>query len=331
MRKLPLRRVKLLEDEDVAVEFACSLEQDGLDGSFAAREPRETLTRGVTLHSSRTRLTGVKAANVEARPWIQKFPVCPSLNQHQILHVGVMEAQAPTCVVRMRQTTAYFLATIAGSGKVLVDGQWKVCDAGHACLLPAEALNAFSAVPGTRWKFCWVCYEQPPGQGPVATNTSAVMQNYDGAPLHFTITGLLHETQHESEPILLQNWIDLIHNYVLRFVQPLNRPDPLRLLWERVAATLIEDWTLDRLTKESGYSREHLRRLCHSRLGRGPVHQVTHMRLRRAVELLQQTNHTVESIAAAVGYRNLFAFSNAFKRGTGWWPTEYRQRRVTRS
>jgi len=66
--------------------------------------------------SSRTRLTGVKAANVEARPWIQKFPVCPSLNQHQILHVGVMEAQAPTCVVRMRQTTAYFLATIAGSG-----------------------------------------------------------------------------------------------------------------------------------------------------------------------------------------------------------------------
>jgi AraC-like DNA-binding protein len=244
-----------------------------------------------------------------------------------MVHIGIMEAMAPTRVVRTKQTTTYFLATLAGNGRVLVDGEWRVSAPGTACLLPAHALNGFSAQQGARWKFCWVCYQQPGEQRPIAGANSPVMAKYDPAPLHAAITGLLHESKHGVEPGLIQSWVDLIHNYVLRFAQPLEQDDRLHLLWERVASSLCDKWNLARLTKESGYSREHLRRLCRSQLGRGPMHQVSHLRLRRAAELLQKTELTMDSIAEQVGYQNAFVFSNAFKKWIGWRPSEYRHRK----
>jgi AraC-like DNA-binding protein len=290
--------------------------------------PSELPCRDVTLHSARTRLRGVKALNAESRPWIDSFPLCPALNQYHLVHVGIMDAAPPTRIVRTRQTTTYFLATVSGRGKVLIDGQWRTCGPGTACLLPAHTLNAFSAIPGTRWKFCWACFQQPLEQRPIAGVSSPVLAKYDGTALHAALNGLIHECQQGGPPGLIQSWVDLIHNYVLRFAQPLAQDDRLRLLWERVAASLFDKWSLARLIKESGYSREHLRRLCRSQLGRGPMHQVTHLRLRRAAELLRQTDLTMESIAAEVGYQNAFVFSNAFKKWIGWRPSEYRRRKA---
>jgi hypothetical protein len=133
----------------------------------------------VTVHSPRTQMRGVKALNVEWRPWIADFPECPALNQYQIIHVGIMETLAPTRIVRAKQTTTYFLACFDGKGKVLIDGRARACRAGFACLLPAHTLNAFEAVPGARWKFCWVCYQQPVEQRPIAGIASPVMAQFD--------------------------------------------------------------------------------------------------------------------------------------------------------
>src|SRR4026209_1724894 len=114
-----------------------------------AKAPPEI--KDVTVHSPRTRILGVKAQWVESRPWIVDFPVCPALNQYQIVHVGMMEAVAPTEIVRTKQTTTYFLACLRGKGKVLIDGRWRLCGAECASLLPAHTLNAFRALPGVRW------------------------------------------------------------------------------------------------------------------------------------------------------------------------------------
>jgi AraC-like DNA-binding protein len=283
----------------------------------------------VTVHAPGTVTQGVKGAGVESRPWIADFPVCPALNQYQIVHVGIMRTTAPTRIVRTKQTTTYFLACQHGKGKVLVDGHWRICGARSASLLPAHTLNAFHAMPGVRWEFCWVCYQQPMEQRPIADTTSPVMARFDGLPLHSAIAGLIHECSRACEPALIQHWVDLIHAYVLRFARPLRHDDALHLLWERVAAHLAEDWTLARLAHEAGYSNEHLRRLCRRQLGRSPVHQVTYLRMRRAAQLLSTTSHTVEAIAQDVGYHNPFVFSNAFTKWIGWRPSEYRKKKLS--
>ena len=280
-----------------------------------------------TVHSRRTKLCGVKALNIEPRPWIAEFSVCPALNQYHIVHIGIMKAAVPTRIVRTNQTTTYFLATFAGRGQVLIDGEWRVCEPGSACLLPAHTLNAFSALPGARWEFCWVCYEQPEDHPPLTAATSPVLAQYEFTPLHAAIRGLIHENEHRADPSFVRSWVDLINSYVLRFAQPYEQDDRLHSLWERVAANLADEWNLARLTREAGYSREHLRRLCRSCLGRGPMHQVTNLRMRRAAELLSKTPLTIEAIAVQVGYQNAFVFSNAFKKSIGCRPSEYRQKR----
>jgi AraC-like DNA-binding protein len=284
--------------------------------------------KDVTFHSALTRMRGVKAANVESRPWIDEFPVCQVLNQYQIVHVGIQEAMPPTRIVRPSQTTTYFLACFGGRGKVLIDGRWRICRKGYACLLPAHTLNAFEALPPSRWQFCWVCYERPAEQRPMAGTTSPVMARFEAQPLRSAILGLIYECSGPNQPTLVREWTDLIHAYVLRFAQSSDQPDQLRLLWERVASNLGDHWTLAKLAHEAGYSNEHLRRLCRRQLGRSPMHQVTYLRMRLAAELLDTTERTIEAIALEIGYHNPFVFSNAFTKWIGWRPSDYRRKKL---
>lgn len=288
-------------------------------------DPKEL--EDVTVHSTGTRMRGVKAPHIDNRPWITEFNECPALIQHQILHVGTMETGAPTRIVRTRQTTAYFLACIDGRGRVLIDGRWRMCRAGWACLLPAHTLNAFEALPNSRWQFCWACYQQPSGQRPIADVTTPILTQFDAAPLHAAILGLTHECSGNSQPNLVHHWVELIHGYIYRFAEPLTQDDQLKQLWIRVAARLNQDWTLAGLAHEAGYSNEHLRRLCHRHMGRSPMHQVTYMRMRRAAELLVTTDQTIEAVAHEVGYHSPFVFSNAFTKWIGWRPSEYRKKK----
>jgi AraC-like DNA-binding protein len=281
----------------------------------------------VTIHSPRTRMRGVRATNVELRPWIADFPVCQTLNQYQIIHLGIQEAVAPMRIVRTKQTTTYFLACLSGRGRVLIDGRWRICREGFACLLPAHTLNAFEAISGTRWEFCWVCYQRPVEQRPIADAATPVMARFEALPLRSAILGLMYECSGPGQPALIHEWTDLIHAYVLRFAQATDQPDQLRLLWERVAAQLAGEWTLARLAREAGYSNEHLRRLCRRQMGRSPMHQVIYMRMRRAAELLAATEQTIEVIALEVGYHNPFVFSNAFTKWIGWRPSAYRRKK----
>jgi AraC-like DNA-binding protein len=286
--------------------------------------------KDVTVHSRRTRMRGVKAANIEPRPWIDAFPVCPALNQYQIIHVGVASFVAPSRITRTKQTTTYFLACFGGRGRVLIDGRWRTCGAGCASLLPAHTLNAFETLPGGPWKFCWVCFQQPSDQRPFADAASPVMAQFNAQPLLSAIEGLIDECENAREPALIQHWVDLVRAYVLRFAKPMEQDTRIRALWERVAGHLGENWTLGRLAREAGYSNEHLRRLCRKQLGRSPMHQVTYLRMKRAAELLATAPRTIEAIAEEVGYHSPFVFSNAFQKWIGWRPSEYRHKKLRR-
>lgn len=281
----------------------------------------------LTIHSSRTRMRGVRAPNAESRPWIEGFPVCQALTQYQIIHMGIEEAVAPMKIVRTRQTTTYFLACFGGRGRVMIDGRWRICRDGYGCLLPAHTLNAFEAVRGSKWEFCWVCFQRPSEQRPIADITTPVMARFEALPLRSAILGLMHECNGPAQPSLIQEWTDLVQAYVLRFAQPREHSDQLRSLWERVARNLGDEWTLTRLSREAGYSNEHLRRLCRHQLGRSPMHQVTYLRMRKAAELLVTTEKTIEAIAFEIGYHNPFVFSNAFTKWIGWRPSDYRKKR----
>jgi AraC-like DNA-binding protein len=283
--------------------------------------------KDITVVSACTKAQGVIAPAVESRSWLAGFPICKTLKSHYIIHVGLIVTAAPTRIVRFQQSTTYFLACTGGCGRVFIEGNWQICREGMACLFPYRAANAYEAIPGKNWEFCWVCYQRPDAQKPLGDISSPAIAAYDPLPLRSAILGLMHECKGPAQPSLMQEWTDLIDAYVERFAQPSEHPEALTRLWSQVSHDLRHDWSLGQLGAAAGLGREHLRRMCLSHLGRSPMQHLTYLRMRRASQLLMNSQKTIESIGSEVGYKSPFVFSNAFKHWTGWRPSEYRRGR----
>lgn len=279
------------------------------------------------MKQSHTRLSETHLVGRHTREWIVRDEQCPALRLHHIRHVGIASAAHPYTMVRTNLSGAYFLACFDGEGRILLDGRWRVCRNGMACLAPPHVLHAFHCEPKVRWSFCWVRYEQPQDQRPFISASAPVLARFDGRPLRSAIQGLFDEVNGLADPMAIQHWTELIQRYAMRFAQPWHTRDRLANLWETVDSRLSEKWNAAALARLAGCSTEHLRRLCHRHLGRTPMHQVTYLRMRKAANLLEMTGDKIQTISEAVGYENPFAFSNTFKKWIGWRPSEYRGRK----
>ncbi len=260
------------------------------------------------------------------REWIVRVADCPAFAPHHLAHTGIADAAEPYAMVRTDLPGSHFLACFEGEGRIWLDGRWRRCVAGQACLAPAHVLHAFHAVPGKRWGFAWVRYDADAGAGPLGTASAPVLARFNSAALAAAVRGLHAEQAVDPRPALVHHWVELIHGYVVRFAQPWHVEDRLSRVWEAVAARPGEAWTLTELARRAHCSGEHLRRLCRQQLGRSPMNQVTYLRMRHAATLLSESDLKLEAVADAVGYANPFVFSNTFKKWTGWRPSEYRLR-----
>jgi AraC-like DNA-binding protein len=269
----------------------------------------------------------VRSDAADMRAWLTKAPVCPALNHHQIRHLAVAKMPSPFFIVRAKLGGSYFLASLAGEGRVLVDGRWTRCRPGHAVLLPPGTLQAFQTSPDRTWEFCWVRYQERAGQKPLATARSPVIAKYLADPLRLAILGLHSECITANVSAATNRWVDLVHHYVLRFAEPASRDPRLWQLWEQVSADPGADWTIATMSRIVHLGEKQLQRLCQRELGRSPRQQLIWLRMRRAAELLMVHDAKIKSIAAQVGYENPFVFSSTFKRVMGWSPSEYPGRR----
>ena len=266
----------------------------------------------------------VRSDEVEDRPWMAGSPVCSLLKQHHIAHTGILRCQYPFEIVRMDQSGSYMMACLRGEGSVRVDGAWKTLKAGEACLLPPFVQNAFRCEQDKLWDFCWVRYLESREHKPIVSQNSPVLNSYDHLPLKAAIEGLYSESCGANSPGMLGHWVELVHQYTLRFAQPHDYDDRLWKLWNRVEPRLERKWNLRELAEIAHVSEEHLRRLCRDRYGRSPMQHLTFLRIQQAKNLLSSTDDKIETIARLVGYENPFTFSTLFKKWVGWSPSRYR-------
>jgi AraC-like DNA-binding protein len=259
--------------------------------------------------------------------WLLESEECGEFNAHRIARLGVEQAAAPYRRVRVRPAGSFFLATLEGEGRILLDGKWQRVTAGSLFMAPPRVLNAFYAVPGKPWHFSWLRYSEPNYVRPLVGADSPVRAASGGQDLARSIDGLRAEWEGARDPRILHHWVSLVHALARRGAQPPALDDRLATLWARVAGSLGHPWTLESLGAEVHGSVEYLRRRCLKELGRSPMQHLTYMRMQRAQTLLETTQETVESIAREVGFSDGLVFSRAFKRWIGRSPTEYRHGR----
>ena len=258
-----------------------------------------------------SRMTVVRAEN------------CGALAARHIAHVAVMDAASPYTVVRTHLSGAYLHVCLDGEGRTLLDGRWYAHKAGMTSFAPAHVLHAFHCIPGQRWKVCWVRF-MPSSPRSVENAMAPGMTLFDGHALQYAILGLDSEMHGAVDPGSCAIWVDMIERYVARVVEPWQREPRLVGLWNAVQQDLGRDWMLADMARLASTSEEHLRRLCQRNLGRSPGKQLAAMRIAQAAHRLATSNDKVETIARGVGYVNPFAFSNTFKRLTGFRPSDYR-------
>ncbi len=218
--------------------------------------------------------------------------------------------------------------TVAGEAMVLVNGRWVNLPAGSAYVVPQEANWAWrcDASAEKPWEVFFIRLRAKFSIPiPVERDTAYVIRKQDPTELLWTFKQLYRESLSKGRPAVIACLSELISFYAQELMDESEHHSRLADLWMTVARDLAHPWNVAALCREIAMSQEQLRLLCHRETGRSPMAQVTHLRMRRAAELLGSDNLNVQEIGFRVGYHNPFNFSLAFKRIYGLSPTHFRK------
>jgi len=103
-------------------------------------------------------------------------------------------------------------------------------------------------------------------------------------------------------------------------------PHALRRAIERLRSDSDADVSLAALALDAGLSRFHFCRAFKESTGLSPHAWLRQQRLERAMNMLRDTDASIELVAAELGYASQTAFTAAFKKLTGDTPSDWRRR-----
>jgi AraC family transcriptional regulator len=100
----------------------------------------------------------------------------------------------------------------------------------------------------------------------------------------------------------------------------------LRRAIERLRSDAEADVSLAALASDAGLSRFHFCRAFKESTGLSPHAWLRQHRIEQAMSMLRDTDESIVSIAAALGYSSQTAFAAAFRKMTGETPRDWRRR-----
>lgn len=105
--------------------------------------------------------------------------------------------------------------------------------------------------------------------------------------------------------------------------RPGSYSDPIQEAVSYIKAHYAEKLTLSMVASHVSFNPEYFSRMFTKETGLNFVTYLNNLRMQRAVELLERTDHKIYEIAEQVGYSSVSYFSTAFKKTFGQKPNEY--------
>lgn len=93
-----------------------------------------------------------------------------------------------------------------------------------------------------------------------------------------------------------------------------------------IRGNYYKDFTIGDLAEYSEYSASRLRSAIRALTGKSPIEFRNQLRIEKACEYLSSTNISISEIAAMVGFKEPFYFTNCFKKYMGVSPSAYRRK-----
>ncbi len=124
-----------------------------------------------------------------------------------------------------------------------------------------------------------------------------------------------------------------LHLLALLTVRPLNERDRLAVIVQKaqvlITARADRPVNVEHIARELKIGYSHFRQAFKARTGVSPKHYHQTIRIRRAQELLANTDRSLEEIADALGFSSAFHLSRQFKQMTGSAPRHWKHK-ITR-
>ncbi len=123
-----------------------------------------------------------------------------------------------------------------------------------------------------------------------------------------------------------------INNMLIQFKRASIQTDVLSVLQPtklnearlNILNNLQMHWTLESMASLTGYSVSHFCKLYTAIYHISPINELIEHRLEKAKLLLKLQSYTITEIAELCGFSSIHYFSNAFKKRTGFSPSEYK-------
>ncbi|MCQ2742048.1 MAG: AraC family transcriptional regulator [Bacilli bacterium] len=128
--------------------------------------------------------------------------------------------------------------------------------------------------------------------------------------------------------VINQGYLNII---IMKMLRKTSIPaDPEQDVWNELAeyieSNLDADLSLEALAKKCFYNPSYFSRLFKSKFNVPLIEYVSRKRIDKAVELLSDTELSVEAVAASSGFSNKSAFYRAFSKYTGKTPADFRDK-----
>lgn len=255
-----------------------------------------------------------------------------SLADRGVFLSGISHFVDPYTVQRSNPGYHVLLLSVGGIGDLLVDGKHRSLQQGDLLLAPMNSRYRYEA--DGQWSCVWFHLAADTAWSAVLPDDVVVV----GARHVDIISSLTDQylTERKNRMVDSHSAEQALANLIVLFIDrelrqlPLRRKDQetrLRIeqVWQEVVANLAYPWTAEGLARKASMSASQFNRHVKLFHKATPMAVVLNFRMQRAREMLSFTDHTLEAIAANVGYESAFAFSRAFKRHVGKSPSDFRK------
>lgn len=218
-----------------------------------------------------------------------------------------------------------------------MSGIRQTLDEDYFLILPAGTPHVYGPDDRHPWTLHWAAFN-----GPNAMEyTRQLPQNQNAAPvapeirseilqLFAKLYALLEEGLSTSYLIcaskILEHILGLLffHNPALHGVKA-GGPDPATRAIQHMQQRLHQPMELAQLARSVNLSPTHFSRVFKEKTGCSPIEYLIRLKIQRACQHLNTTEHSIRKIAEYVGYEDSAYFSRIFKKVMGTSPEQYRK------
>ncbi|WP_028884803.1 helix-turn-helix transcriptional regulator [Teredinibacter turnerae] len=253
----------------------------------------------------------------------QRVPTLKALN---VAIAGISQLRGDYCVARKKPDYHTILFTLEGEGELHTHKGRTLIPANTLTLLPARHPFLIT-LSREHWATTWFCLEDTAHWSHLRQPDASVRYSSEAAALYYLLGHLYYENDPGMQTTPLSHLSHYLHNALGNNRQSDHLSEPerrLEQLFGDIQQQLHVNWTIERMAERVHYSPSHFHRLCQQQVNRSPIQQLIHLRMERAKQLLSDTHWSLNQIASAVGYSDVFNFSNRFKKSTGVSPSQFR-------